>query len=356
MICCFAFSYLIKSLFLNSLPKSLPKKKKDRRVKIAVIPFFLFLFFPLVPLKSALTENLLIVEVQIAGEKADNDFIKIYNPSNYDLDITGYKLRKKSSTGNQSSIRVFPPGSKILARGYFLWANSKEDFHLTIGANVWSKTTLAKNNSIALLNPEGLIIDALAWGESQNPFVRGSPFPENPVVNQQLKRKKANGDYQETGNNNQDFYLSPLSELTKEKPSQSSAEVKLLPIIDINTASAKELQKIVGIGPSLAQRIIEARPFYSLDELAKVSGIGPKTLEDIKKQGLAWVNPELEPPKIEKTETTEKTLAAADQSLKNWKVPKSLFISLIALIVAIFSGIIILILKNKLKKNYNKNI
>ena len=67
--------------------------------------------------------------------------------------------------------------------------------------------------------------------------------------------------------------------------------------IDINTAPLEELEEIIGIGPALAQRIIEVRPFNSLDDLIKVKGIGEITLQKIKDQGLAWVGPqeELEP-------------------------------------------------------------
>lgn len=72
-------------------------------------------------------------------------------------------------------------------------------------------------------------------------------------------------------------------------------------LIDINSASSKELERIIGIGPVLAQRIIEARPFSSLDDLIKIEGIGEVTLKKIKDQGLAGlarVNPETLPAKI----------------------------------------------------------
>ena len=59
--------------------------------------------------------------------------------------------------------------------------------------------------------------------------------------------------------------------------------------IDVNTASLQQLDEITGIGPVLAQRIIDARPFSSLDDLLKVSGIGETTLQKIKGQGLACV-------------------------------------------------------------------
>ncbi len=59
--------------------------------------------------------------------------------------------------------------------------------------------------------------------------------------------------------------------------------------IEINTASLKQLDEIIGIGPVLAQRIIDARPFASVEDLIKVKGIGEKTLQKIKDQGLAHV-------------------------------------------------------------------
>ncbi len=125
--------------------------------------------------------------------------------------------------------------------------------------------------------------------------------------------------------------------------------------IDINTASLEELQKIKWVGPVIAQRIIEARPFYSVDELIKVNGIGPKILQDIKKQGLVWVDPNLKPPQTNKEikSSDERGMAAVTQSLEQQhlfkELPNSISVLFIALSLAIFSGILILILKNKLK-------
>lgn len=56
--------------------------------------------------------------------------------------------------------------------------------------------------------------------------------------------------------------------------------------IDINRASPYELTYLPGIGPVLAQRIVEYRqkqgPFQELSELEKVPGIGKLKLEKIK--------------------------------------------------------------------------
>ena len=57
-------------------------------------------------------------------------------------------------------------------------------------------------------------------------------------------------------------------------------------LININTADDKELQKIKGIGPALAGRIIEYREsngaFKSIEEIKKVRGIGEKTFEKMR--------------------------------------------------------------------------
>jgi competence ComEA-like helix-hairpin-helix protein len=59
--------------------------------------------------------------------------------------------------------------------------------------------------------------------------------------------------------------------------------------IDINSASAVELDNLSGIGSVKAQAIISARPFGTIDDLLNVKGIGNATLNKIKAQGLACV-------------------------------------------------------------------
>lgn len=63
--------------------------------------------------------------------------------------------------------------------------------------------------------------------------------------------------------------------------------------ININTADATELDKLNGVGPALAERIIQYRtehgPFAQPEDIKNVSGIGEKTFEKMASQ--VKVNP-----------------------------------------------------------------
>ena len=56
--------------------------------------------------------------------------------------------------------------------------------------------------------------------------------------------------------------------------------------VDLNRASAADLEALPGIGPALAQAIIDHReqngPFRSVDGLADVRGIGPAKMEQLR--------------------------------------------------------------------------
>ncbi|MDO8516101.1 MAG: lamin tail domain-containing protein [bacterium] len=158
--------------------------------------------------ESVESSRLVIAEVQIAGASSSNDIVKLYNPGSASVDIGNWKLRKRTQSGNEYSVRVFPVGSVIPAESYFTWANSGNGYALSVKADVSSGETLAANNSIALEDPSGSIIDALAWGAGHvNPFIEGSVYPANPEVNQVLARKLIGDSIVDTGNNAADFIV-----------------------------------------------------------------------------------------------------------------------------------------------------
>ena len=62
--------------------------------------------------------------------------------------------------------------------------------------------------------------------------------------------------------------------------SPASAQVKK-PLVDLNSASEKELEALPGVGPATSKKIVANRPYKSVDELSK-AGLSAKTIETLK--------------------------------------------------------------------------
>jgi competence protein ComEA len=68
-------------------------------------------------------------------------------------------------------------------------------------------------------------------------------------------------------------------EAVADSPSSAPAPTQR---VDLNNASLAELDTLPGVGPAIAERIVEERPYSTLADLQRVRGIGPATLERIR--------------------------------------------------------------------------
>ncbi|PYE48697.1 ComEA family DNA-binding protein [Deinococcus yavapaiensis] len=62
-------------------------------------------------------------------------------------------------------------------------------------------------------------------------------------------------------------------------PTTASVEPLLSGPLNLNTASQEQLEALPKIGPALAKRIVDARPYRSLSDLDAVKGVGPKLID-----------------------------------------------------------------------------
>jgi predicted extracellular nuclease len=182
----------------------------DMFKKVLVITFVVigFTYLTSSRIESA-SSTIVISEVQIEGVSSSDDFIELYNPTDNDIDLSDYRLVKRSESGtSDSSIKAFGSGDTIPAHGYYLWANSGGSY--TDIANSTTGSVISANNGIALRIGDmdtGAIVDSVGWGSAANVFVETSPFAENPGTGSSLERV---GD--DTDNNSVDFHLREVSD------------------------------------------------------------------------------------------------------------------------------------------------
>src|SRR6476661_3577542 len=78
--------------------------------------------------------------------------------------------------------------------------------------------------------------------------------------------------------------------------------------INVNTADAKTLATLPGVGPATAQHIIDGRPYHKLADLAQVTGLSQARVEALKGKV------SFSEPKAKREKTSEAAKTAPDNS------------------------------------------
>lgn len=169
--------------------------------------------------RAALASHVVISEIQIAGTATGDDFIELYNPTSSSVDLSTFRLVKRTSSGTtDDSIVAFQNNTSIAPHGFFLWCNS--GIAATLNCDSSTSATLANNNSFGLrdgaLNT-GTLIDAVTIGTVTNLLGEGTPIATAPTANQSVERKPGDsnptgGNGEDTDNNAGDFALRTTSQ------------------------------------------------------------------------------------------------------------------------------------------------
>ena len=95
----------------------------------------------------------------------NEEFVELYNPTPDIIQLENWSLAYQTKTGSSWRVKIqFGPEHQLSAYGYFLWGGDAVSPQPDISESV--RSSLGFSNSgghIALMDPEGVIIDLVAW-------------------------------------------------------------------------------------------------------------------------------------------------------------------------------------------------
>lgn len=179
----------------------------------------------------AVSNTLVISQLQGGGATADDEFIEIHNVSAAPYDLNGHRVVYRSATGSTDvgPMAQWTTSTIIPAGGYYLIAATSYDgspaADITYSPSTCACSMSATQGGVAIKNSGGTILDSLGYGAATNAFVEGAAGP-SPGNNNSAIRKL--GGCQDTDSNSNDFVLqtpsAPRSSATAAFQCASSGE------------------------------------------------------------------------------------------------------------------------------------
>lgn len=196
-----------------------------RRVLPTLLGISLILFFGAVLFNrsentfAALSTHVVISEVQVAGATTTDEFIEIYNPTGSDVNLSNWRLGRKTQSGTNATDLVSSLSGTIESHGYFLIAS--DSYTGAVVADVTyasASSSIANNNSVTLYDGSDTTVDLVGLGSStaSETATIGNPSTSNSVERKANSSSDATsmgsggtdefaGNGEDTDNNSSDF-------------------------------------------------------------------------------------------------------------------------------------------------------
>lgn len=199
---------------------------------VAVFLFFFLLFSSVENSKAATATHVVISEIKTQGVNASDEFIELYNPTPDDIDLTEWKITRRSQGDAASEVNIIASMSgEIKSHAYFLLANdsstSSPAADLLYAAPIGNNTTITLYNSTnSQVDRVGTGTDVLSETQPMQLHLAGGSIERKANSSSTSESMSAGtdanaGNGEDTDNNFQDFIL---REVSNPQNSQSNLE------------------------------------------------------------------------------------------------------------------------------------
>ena len=189
---------------------------------------------------SLTADHVVISEIQIGGATTTDEFVEIFNPTSSSVNVSDWRLSRKTASGNESNLLTTFPDVSISPFTFFLIAHPTGYDGATPADATYSTTqSIADSNTVILYSDAGFtVVDKVGMGTAID---HEGTATSNPPDNESIERiyslldSGMQGPAQDTDDNSFDFSLQ-----TSPNPqnSDTTLPVTLSSFIAISTDSA----------------------------------------------------------------------------------------------------------------------
>lgn len=211
------------------------------KILTTILSFFLVsILLVTVPLSyAASATHIVISEVEVGKTGAATDeFVELYNPTQSDINIDTWKLKRKTQTGAESDL-VSTISGTIKSHGYFLFVpqtgytgSASADQTYSVSDN-----SITDNNTILLYNNDSTLVDKVGFGTATDSEGAAETNPGAGTSRERQANSSStsstmgsggidefNGNGEDTDNNANDFVLRSVPQ-----PQNSASSLEPVP-------------------------------------------------------------------------------------------------------------------------------
>ena len=145
---------------------------------------FLMLFGGISALPARAASHLVISEIRVAGDLVYDEYVTLYNPTDADINLEGFKLTKKTGSGNEYNLLTAFPALTLKSKESITVSHQQATYE---GLKYSTKSnSLASDNTVLIYDKNKAVVDKVGFGKVAD-------YEKNPAAalgkNQKLIRK-----------------------------------------------------------------------------------------------------------------------------------------------------------------------